>query len=176
MDEGKHNFSTLLKRYIDYSYELFPKKECEIWKEPSLKTEQFELEEKYEAIFSKPILTQLLDQLASEAEKKACELNKVETNAKYRSFYFYQYLNSYHHEIAVNLEIIDLSRDQDIEFTCTKTLNIFTLARILIYFDIIRDTTSTYPQIVKHFSKQVFSYTKKYLKENIILTSKNLQI
>src|SRR5207237_3251999 len=77
LDEGKHNFSTLLKRYIDYSYELFPKKECEIWKEPSLKTEQFELEEKYKAIFTKSISTQLLDYLANKAEKEAYELNKV---------------------------------------------------------------------------------------------------
>ena len=165
MDEGKHNFSTLLKRYTDYSYELFLKKVCEIWKEPSLKTEQFELEEKYEAIFSKPILTQLLDQLANEAEKEACEFNKVETNSKRRSFYFYQYLNSYHYEAAVNFEITDLSRDQAIEFTCTKTLNTFTLARILTYFDIIRDTTSTYPQIVKYFSEQAFPFAEKYLKE-----------
>jgi len=65
----------------------------------------------------------------------------------------------------VNFEIIDLSRDQAIEFTCTKTLNMFTLAQILIYFDIIRDTTPTYLQIVKYFSKQVFSYAEKYLKE-----------
>ena len=28
--ERKYGFSTLLKRYTDYSYELFPKKESEI--------------------------------------------------------------------------------------------------------------------------------------------------
>ena len=65
----------------------------------------------------------------------------------------------------MNFEIIDLSRDQAIEFTCTKTLNTFTLARILTYFDIIRDTTPIYLQIVKHFSEQAFPYTEKYLKE-----------
>ena len=65
----------------------------------------------------------------------------------------------------MNFEIIDLSRDQAIEFTYTKTLNMFTLARILTYFDIIRDTTLTYLQIVKHFSEQAFPYAEKYLKE-----------
>ena len=55
--EGKHDFPTLLKRYTDYSYELFPKKESEVWKEPSLKIEIFELEQEHEASFSKLVLT-----------------------------------------------------------------------------------------------------------------------
>ena len=87
--EKKHNFLTLFKRYTNYFYKLFLKKESKIWKEPSLKIEIFKLKQEHEASFFKLVPTQLLDQLTNEAEKEVCELNKVETNAKRRSFYFY---------------------------------------------------------------------------------------
>ena len=86
MVEGKHDFSTLFKRYTDYSYELFPKKESKIWKEPFLKLDLFEHEQEHEATFSKPIPTQLLDQLANEAKQEACKLNNIKINIKYRNF------------------------------------------------------------------------------------------
>ena len=62
---------------MDYSYTIFPKKESEQpkWILPDFQSSNFKTDQKYEAIFTKPVPTKALDELANEAEEQTQKLN-----------------------------------------------------------------------------------------------------
>jgi hypothetical protein len=152
----KQHSSSILRRALEYSYQLFPKKENETWKQPILKDNLFNKEQKYEATFEKAIPTQLLDQLADQAEKDTCSQNKVITNAKRRNYYFYKYLELYHQAALNNSQLDNLTKDQIINKLLTKVVDTFMLARIITYFDIIQNQTTSYPNIIKYFNDNAY--------------------
>jgi hypothetical protein len=68
-----------------------------------------------------------------------------------------------------------MTKEQAIEFTTLKTLNAFTLARVIIYFDLIQDQTPTYPEITKYFSEQAYPFAENYLKNNFNINFQELE-
>jgi hypothetical protein len=73
-NEKVHNYQNLFKRYMEYSYSLYPKKENEgsEWISPTFKTTLFSTNQQYEATFTKPVPTEILDDLANEAKQQTC--------------------------------------------------------------------------------------------------------
>src|SRR5205823_9874016 len=107
-------------------------------KVPTIDPSTFQIDGKNEASFSKPIPTKLLDELTDQAEDFICKQNKVQSNQKHRSYYFYQYLNIYHQTAAENHNIANLSKEDAIEYITAKMIDTHLLARIITYFDIIK--------------------------------------
>ena len=69
---------------MDYLYTIFLKKESEQSKQilPDFQSYLFKTDQKYEAIFTKLVLTKALDELINEAKEQTYKLNKVELNIK----------------------------------------------------------------------------------------------
>ena len=66
-------------KYLEVAH---PPGESEQWKAPPLDTSIFYIDREHEASFKVKIPTQLLDELADQAEEHACKANNIKTNTK----------------------------------------------------------------------------------------------
>ena len=140
-----HNKDQLYKDILAHSYTIFPKKTEEdqsTWKSIKLDFSIFDKDGKYKATFEQRIPTKTLDQLAAQAEKRACELNQVQHNPKSpksikrKAFYFYEYMFAYHDAAANNHGIQDMTKDGAIDhLTAEHPIDIEYLARIITHYD-----------------------------------------
>ena len=174
--DDKHDFPNLFKLILKQSYTTFPKKDSEIWKLPTLDFSVFEIEGKHEADFSKPIPLKLIDELADQAEDFICKQNKTTKFQKRRSYYFYQYLNAYHHTAAENHNLHNFTKEKAIEYITSKMIDTHFLARIITYFDMIKEEQSTLQQIIKHYKEEALPKAENFLfnKFNITFTEPSL--
>ena len=67
---------------MKYSEVAYPPSESEQWKALPLDTSIFCIDREYEATLKTKIPTQLLDELADQAEENACKANNIKTNIK----------------------------------------------------------------------------------------------
>ena len=118
----------------------------------------------------------MLDELTDQAEDFICKQNKVQSNLKRRSYYFYQYLNIYHQTAANNHNIANLSKEDAIEYITAKMIDTHLLARIITYFDIIKDQQTSLLQIIKFYKEQALPKAENFLfkKFNIEFTEPSL--
>jgi hypothetical protein len=165
IENKTHLFGNLFKNSLEHSYTLFPKKENEIWKAPVLDTSIFHIDGKCEATFLNPIPTKILDTLANTAEEFTCKSNSVPTNIKRRNYYFYQYLSLYHQFAAQNHNIDNFSKEKAIDFITNNIVDTHFLARIITYFDLIKNQNTTYSQIVKFFKETAYPEAEKILSD-----------
>ena len=161
--KNKHDFSNLFKLILKQSYTTFPKKDSEIWKLPTFDSSMFKIDRKHEASFSNPIPLKLIDELADQAEEFICKENKTTKFQKRQSYYFYQYLNTYHHTAAENHNIHNLTREKAIEYITAKMIDTHFLARIITYFDMIKEEQSTLQQIIKYYKETALPEAEHYL-------------
>jgi hypothetical protein len=162
-ENNQHNSSQLFKIFLENSFKTFPKNEAELWKEPTINSSIFHIDEKYEASFSNPVPVKVLDELANEAERFVCKNNSVPTNSKRRNYYFYKYLNTYHQIAAQNHNIADFSKEKAMEAITNKPIDTHFLARIITYYDLVKDQTPTYPQITKFYKESSYPEAETYL-------------
>ena len=74
---------------MKYSEVAHTPSEGEQWKVPPLDTFIFYIDREYEASLKVKIPTQLLDELADQAEEHVCKANNDKTNTKHQNYYFY---------------------------------------------------------------------------------------
>jgi hypothetical protein len=160
-----HNFPALYKFSLNESYKMFPLKitEKDPWISPKLEETIFQVGKELEADLNKPIPLKLLDQLANEAENQTCKSNSVQTNPKRRNFYFYKYLTLYHNIAIQNHGLDNLSIKEAIDKITSKLIDTHFLARILTYYDLIKNKTPSFVEITKHYKEEAFPNAEKFL-------------
>ena len=163
LENKTHLFGNIFKTILKQSYISFPKKDNEIWKAPILDASIFHIDGKHEATFLNPIPTKILDTLANTAEEFTCKANSVPTNTKRRNYYFYQYLTLYHQLAAQNHNIYDFSKEKAIDFITNNIVDTNFLARIITYFDLIKNQNVNYSQIVNFYKETAYPEAEKIL-------------
>jgi hypothetical protein len=160
-----HSFSTLYKFSLNELYKMFPLKETEKdpWISPKFEETIFQAGAELEADLNKPIPLKLLDQLANEAETKTCKTNSVSTNPKRRNFYFYKYLTLYHDIAIQNHGLAGLSVKEAIDKITSKLIDTHFLARIITYYDLIKNKTPTFNEVIKFYKEEAFPNAEKFL-------------
>ena len=154
----------MLKDIFENSYKSFPKESINL-DDLHIDESIFFIDGKYEATFFKPLPTKIIDQLADEAEKTYCESNSVETSKGYHNAFFYKYLSTYQQIAAQNLNIDNLTKNNAISYITEKLINTDYLARVITYFDLVKNQKPSFSQIVKFYKDQAYPEAKKLLSE-----------
>jgi hypothetical protein len=68
------------------------------------------------------------------------EINKTDHNINRQTYYFYEYFKAFLQAAAQNDEIFNLSYDQAIKKATTQITDIHFLARIITYFEILKQS------------------------------------
>ena len=136
----------------------------------------FHIGREYEATLKTKIPTQLLDELAEQAEEYICKANNVKTNTKCRNYYFYQYLTAYHNHAIQNHKINLLNKEQAIQLLTEQLIDTHFLARIITYYDTILNKTLTYKTITEFYKTTALAEAEKFLKEKFNINFKLVKI
>jgi hypothetical protein len=131
------------------------------WTHPELDFTIFQKGKTHTATFKKATPTDLFKELAEVAETKFVEINKVVTNKKRYTFFFYQYFKAFLEAAALNDEITNLSLDQATRKIITKSTDIHFLARIISYFDIIQQPKISVLEIRKNYKISYYPQAEK---------------
>jgi hypothetical protein len=163
--EKQHDNKALLGNIFKTSFETFPKTDKDQWKSPNIDTSLFHIDGILEASFKQKFPTDAIDKLAQQAEDFVCKENSVEYNSKRRNYYFYQYFNAFNQIAAQNHNIDNFSREQAIDYLTSKPIPTDFLARVLTYYDLIKNQTPTFIQIRQHFNNKTFLEAESFLKQ-----------
>ena len=159
-----HQYDTpkLFKHILDNSFESFPKKTFNI-EDLHIDESIFHINSEHKATFDKPFPTKLLDKLADEAEALYCSDNLAETREGRRNAFFYKYLISYQQVAAQNHDINNLTKDLAIDKITNEIIDTDFLARIITYFDLIKDKQPSFSQIVNFYKTNAYPEAEKLL-------------
>src|SRR5205085_2314131 len=136
----------------------------------------FYIDREHKATLKTKIPTQLLDELADQAEENVCKANNIKTNVKCRNYYFYQYLTAYHNHAAQNHKISLLDKEEGIKFLTEQLIDTHFLARIITYYDIILNNMPTYKTITEFYKTTAIPEAEKILKEKFNINFKSVEI
>ena len=154
----------MFKDVLAKSYEEYPK-ETDL-PQITLDYTIFDPNAEHEAIFSKPIPTNLLDTLADSEENEYTNNNLTSPSTKRRNGFFYQLLTLYQHKAAANLQISNLTKELAIEKVTTNIISTDFLARIITYYDLTLTQQPSYSQLTKFYKEHAYTEAEK------IITSK----
>ncbi|CAG8810226.1 25738_t:CDS:1, partial [Dentiscutata erythropus] len=153
---------------LDDSFNTFPKEDIDL-QDLNIDTSIFFINHKYQATFKLPIPTSTLHELANQAEKTFCHNNSIPTSTSRHNTFFYKYFIAYQNIAAQNHNINKLSKDQAIDLVTQNLIETDFLARIITYFDIIKDQQPSSSQTSNYYINKAYKQA-----ENIIVTKFNL--
>src|SRR5690242_17936557 len=96
-------------------------------------------------------------------EEQICKINNTKTNPRRRGFLFYQYLANYYRIAAQNHNILNKTKTEAIKFLTKSPIDIDYLARVITYYDLIKDQRISLNQIIKHYNTTFKPEAEKYL-------------
>ena len=172
----QHDFNRLYKAVMKYSEVAYPSDENEQQKFPPLDTSIFHINREHKATLKTKIPTQLLDELADQAEEYVYKANNIKTNTKRQNYYFYQYLTAYHNHAAQNHKINLLDKKEAIELLIEELINMHFLACIIIYYNTIFNNTLIYKTITEFYKTTAVPEAEKILKEKFNINFKLVKI
>ncbi|CAG8839067.1 6937_t:CDS:1, partial [Cetraspora pellucida] len=88
--------------------------------------------------FKIPTPIKFLHELVNSAEKQFMKINKIDYNINCQIYYFYEYFKAFLQAATQNDKIFNLSYNQAIKKATTQITDIYFLARIIIYFEILK--------------------------------------
>ncbi|CAG8816649.1 21122_t:CDS:2, partial [Cetraspora pellucida] len=149
LSNTEHNFQNLFTYYFDQSFKKFSapvsdksgssiRSNQPTWTHPTLDFSIFYKDNEHPASFKILTSIKFLHELADSAEKQFIEINKTDHNINYQTYYFYEYFKAFFQAAAQNDEIFNLNYDQAIKKATTQITNIHFLARIITYFEILK--------------------------------------
>ena len=171
-DKFLHNRDQLNKDTFEKSYTFYPKKESETLQEPHLDPSVFFIDAKHEATLKTTIPTKLLEDLAKQAEEAACKLNSITSSPNRRRVYFYKYLALYHQTALQNHNIPNNSKQEAINRVTNLVVDTHFLARIITYFDCIKNQTQTFSQTIKYYKEMAYPEADRIIKEKFNINFK----
>lgn len=161
-ENHQHDTSKLFKDILDQSFKSFPKKTLNI-EDLIIDESIFYIDAKHKASFDKPFPTRLLDELADKAEVAYCADNLVETKQGCYNAFFYKYLISYQQIAAQNHNIDNLIKSTAIDKITNELIDTDFLARVITYFDLIKDKQPSFSQIAKFYKEQAYPEAEQFL-------------
>ena len=87
----------------------------------------------------------------------------VETRKGRRNAFFYKYLISYQQVAAQNHNIDNLNKESAIDKVTNEIIDTDFLARIITYFDLIKDKQPSFSQIFNFHKTNAYSEAEKLL-------------
>ena len=144
-------------------------KEVETLHEPKLDSSIFHINGKHEATLKQTIPTKILENLAKEAEEAVCKLNNITSSLKRCRFYFYKYLALYHKTALENHNIPNTSKQEAMDKATHTVIDTHFLARVITYFDCIKNQTYSFSQIAKYYKETAYVEAENFIKQKFNL-------